>query len=254
VLKPSDKLTDDERIELLRGLMSEFVTMKVPLARSKKPLVFFADGTFNEKYWDDMFRQLGPAAKAGEIVQITKVTFEGDRMLFDINGGLSSGQHWYDHIQTGIGSPAQVGTTTSTQVDDPNGLYRTPTLGTYIEIVFRKPMEGLTSASVKKTLAPIMDFNQRSAATNYVETLAPEKQKAIADKRVTVGMTRDDVKMILGNPDYPKQRETTKDGLETEDWIYGKPPGKMTFVKFAGSKVIQVKDEYAGLGSETAAR
>src|SRR5579862_3653963 len=37
ILKTSDKLTDDEKIELLRNLMSEYVTMKVPLARSKKP-------------------------------------------------------------------------------------------------------------------------------------------------------------------------------------------------------------------------
>ena len=39
---------------------------------------------------------------------------------------------------------------------------------------------------------------------------------------------------------------TTKDGVETEDWIYGKPPGKITFVTFAGSKVIAVKETYAG--------
>jgi hypothetical protein len=96
-----------------------------------------------------------------------------------------------------------------------------------------------------------MDFNQRSAAQSFSETATPEMQKAITDKHVTVGMTRDQVKTILGQPDYPKQRQTTKDGLETEDWIYGKPPGKITFVTFAGSKVIQVKDEYAGLGGDT---
>src|SRR6185312_1804433 len=41
VIASRDKLTDDEKIELLRGLMSEYATMKVPLARSKKPLEFF---------------------------------------------------------------------------------------------------------------------------------------------------------------------------------------------------------------------
>jgi hypothetical protein len=41
------------------------------------------------------------------------------------------------------------------------------------------------------------------------------------------------------------------DGLETEDWIYGYPPGKITFVTFANSKVIKVKDSYAGLGGQT---
>jgi hypothetical protein len=126
----------------------------------------------------------------------------------------------------------------------------TPTSGTYLLVIFRKPMENLSSSQVKKMLAPILDFNQRSAAQLYSETVSPEMQKALKDKHVTVGMTRDEVKTILGQPDYPKQRETTKDGIETEDWIYGRPPGKMTFVKFAGSKVIQVKDEYAGLGGD----
>ena len=56
--------------------------------------------------------------------------------------------------------------------------------------------------------------------------------------------------LALGHPDR-KYRES-KDGLDTEDWIYGKPPGKITFVTFNGRKVTRVKDEYAGLGSETA--
>jgi hypothetical protein len=246
VIGPGDKLTDDEKIELLRGLMSEYATMKVPLARSKKPLEFFPDGTFKQQYWEDTAKSMGAAARAGDLIQITKVTFQGDKILFDINGGLTSGQHWYDHIQSGTGT----GTGTSPQVDPNVGGYGgTPTSGTYLLVVFRKPMEGLTSAAVKKMLAPVMDFNQRSAAQLYSETMSPEMQKAIAEKRVTVGMTRDQVKLILGQSDK-HGRETTKDGLETEWWMYGTPPGKITFVTFAGSKVITVKDEYAGLGAD----
>ncbi len=90
-----------------------------------------------------------------------------------------------------------------------------------------------------------MDFDQRSPTQLYSETLSPEMKKAIADKHVTVGMTRDQVKMTLGQRDT-NYRQTTKDGVETEDWIYGKPPGKITFVTFAGSKVIAVKETYAG--------
>jgi hypothetical protein len=63
-------------------------------------------------------------------------------------------------------------------------------------------------------------------------------------------MTRDQVRMAMGMP-RDKLRET-KDGLDTEDWIYGLPPGKITFVTFANSKVIQVKDSFAGLGGATA--
>jgi hypothetical protein len=90
-----------------------------------------------------------------------------------------------------------------------------------------------------------MDFDQRSATSLYSEMLSPEMQKAISEKRVIVGMTRDQVKMTLGQRDS-NYRQTTKDGVETEDWIYGTPPGKITFVTFAGSKVIAVKETYAG--------
>ena len=244
MIGPSDKLTDDERIELLRGLMSEFATMKVPLARSKKPMVIFADGTFDQKYWDDAFKTQGPAARAGEQIQLTKVTFEGDRLLFDVNGGISNGSHWYDKIQVsgGMAGPTQ------SQIDNANR-GATPTLGTYILLVFRKPMENLTSAQVKKMLSPVMSFDQRSATELYSDTLSPEMKKAIADKRVAVGMTREEVKLILGLSDH-HGRETTKDGVETEWMQFGSPPGKITFVTFAGSKVIAVKDQYAGLGGD----
>jgi hypothetical protein len=131
--------------------MSEYATMKVPLARSKRPLEFFVDGTFNKQYWEDTARQLGPAAHVGEIVQITKVTFQGDRLLFDINYGLTSGRRWYDGVQVGANGPVATSSTT-TQVDNPNGS-ATPTLGTYIVVVFRTPMEGLTSKDVKAALS-----------------------------------------------------------------------------------------------------
>lgn len=243
-LVAADRLTDDEKIELLRGLSAEFATVKVPLARTKKPLEFYPEGTFDPGYWEKTFKAYGPAARAGEIIQITKVTFETDRMLLDINGGITSGRPWYTRIQGGVGTTA----TTQTQVD--NGSYGAqPTLGTYIVVIFRKPMEGLTSDAVKKMLAPIMEFDQRSAAQLYSTTLSPEMQNAVTEKRAIVGMTKEEVKMAMGQPET-KYRETNKEGVETEDWIYGKPPGKVSFVTFAGSKVIKVKDEYAGLGGD----
>jgi hypothetical protein len=227
--------------------------MKVPLARSKKPLEFFVEGTFSQKYWEDAFRSLGPAARVGDQVQITKVTFQGDQLLFDINGGLTSGQHWYDHIQGGVnGAGGPMSQTQTTQIDNGSSGV-TPTLGTYLLVIFRKPMEGLTSADVKKMLSPIMAFDQRSATQLYSATLSPEMQQAVSEKRVLVGMNHDQVKLILGQSEN-HGRETTKDGMETEWMQFGKPPGKVTFVTFAGSKVIAVKEEYAGLGGDVAAR
>jgi hypothetical protein len=143
-------------------------------------------------------------------------------------------------VQAGIGGTAPISNTTAVA-----------TTGTYIELNFHKPMESLNATEVKKILAPVLDFDKRSATQIYSETLPPEVQKAIAEKRALEGMDHEQVIMALGRPDH-KYRET-KEGVDTEDWIFGTPPGKITFVTFTGSKVTKVKEQYAGLGIETRA-
>ena len=114
-------------------------------------------------------------------------------------------------------------------------------------------MENLTSAEVKKILAPILDFDKRSATMLYSETLPPEVQKAISEKRALVGMDRDQVLLAHGasRSQVPREQGRRRD---LEDWIFGTPPGKIIFVTFTGNKVIKVKEEYAGLGSQTRAQ
>lgn len=240
-LQSGDKLTYDERVELVRGLTAEYATAKAFLPRSKKPLEFESTGTYDKKQWSDVAKDMGPAARSGDQIQITKVTLEDDKILLEINGGLKSGRHWYDRVQVG-------GTMGTAPVSSGDGH---PTTGTIIELLYHKPLANLTSADVKKTLAPLMDFEKHSATQLYAESLPPAVQKAIAEKRVLEGMDREQVLLAVGHPEH-KSRETNKDGVEIEDWVYGTPPGKIVFVTFSGSKVIKVKEEYAGLGSEAA--
>jgi hypothetical protein len=238
VLHPSDKLTEDEKISLVRDLTAEYANAKVAIPRSKKPLDFNSDGTYDHMVWHDGALTMGQAARLGDKVQITKVTLEGDHILLELNHGLKSGQHWYDNVQVGMGG-----------VGGPVNNPGSPSLGTWIQLNFHKPMENLTGADVKKILAPVLDFDKRSATTLYSESLPPEVQAAIKEKRALVGMDRDQVLLAMGHPDH-KYRET-KEGVETEDWIFGTPPGKIVFVTFGGNKVVKVKEQYAGLGSQT---
>ncbi len=240
VIPVKDKLTDDEKIEILRNLSAEYAKAKTYLPRSSKPLEFDAiTGTWDQAKWQMMAQQNGgPAARESDQIKITHVGFDGDKLLLEINGGLKSGKHWYDHVETGMGGMTRpVG----------NGQY-TPTTGTNIEVNFHKPMENLTSDQIKKVLLPLMDFDKHTVTKLYLETLPPEVRKAITEKRALEGMSRDEVLMAMGHPLH-KDRET-KDGEELEDWIYGEPPGKITFVTFSGSKVKKVKDAYAGLGGD----
>jgi hypothetical protein len=240
-----EKLSFDERIELIRGLTAEYATLKAYLPRTKKPAPFESSGKYDPKYWEELGKQLGPAARTGDLIQITKVTIESDKISFEINGGIKSGRKFMDHVQIGMGGSQQQ------QQQGQIGQSGTPTLGTYMEILFHKPIPSIKSAEIKKLLAPVMDFEKRTATELYSETLSPEMQAAIKEKRALVGMDREQVLLAMGRP-INKSRET-KEGLELEDWIYGRPPGRITFVTFNSGKVIKVKDSYAGLGAEAAA-
>jgi hypothetical protein len=84
-----------------------------------------------------------------------------------------------------------------------------------------------------------------------VDTLPEPVKKAIKEKTAIVGMDKDQVLTSMGRPNN-KSRETNADGDELEDWVYGNPPGKMTFVRFKEGKVSEVRDSYANVGGTTA--
>lgn len=235
------KLTEDDRIEILRGISAEYATVKTYLPRSKKPLEFDSHGNWDKDKWQEAGREFGPAARVGDMVQITKVTIEGDKILLEINGGMKGKGKWYDHVQVGMGGG----------MAPVNGNQTNAPSGTYIAMLFDKHVPPLKSAELKKMLAPILDFEKHSATTNYVETLPAPVQEAIKQKKVIEGMDKDQVLLSLGRPRH-KERATDKEGTEIEDWIYGEPPGVIMFITFNGSKVAKVREAYANVGGSTA--
>lgn len=228
------KLTFDQRVEIVRGLMAEFATVKAPLPRSKKPLEVTTAGAYDKGKWGEAMQQNGPAARVGDLVQITKVTIENDRIVLEINNGMKGRHHWYQNVQvdTSVGvSP--VGTDQNSNAPS----------GTTVAVVFDSEVPAEKADDIKKMLKSILDFEKRTATENYVDTLPKETQDAIKAKKVLVGMDRDMVLLARGRPD--RKLRQTDNGVETEDWIYGKAPGKITFVTFHGAKVIRVKEDYA---------
>jgi hypothetical protein len=75
----------------------------------------------------------------------------------------------------------------------------------------------------------------------WADSLPPKVREAIAEKRADVGMDHDEVTAALGRPQR-KVRERDADGNDIEDWIYGTPPAKTTFVRFEGDKVVRVSE------------
>ena len=238
------KLTEDDRIELLRGLMAEYATVKTSLPRSRKPLPFESTGTWDKQAWAEATKEFGPAARVGDQVQVTHVNIETDKILLEINHGMKGAKGgWRDHVSIGMGGGmAPVNTQQNSNAPS----------GTNIVLLFNKPVPSVKSADIKKMLAPVLDFEKETATENYVEKLPEPVQKAIKANKAIEGMDRDQVLLAIGKPRH-KERNVTKDGAETEDWIYGDPPGKITFVTFTGSKVTQIKEAYADVGGSTAA-
>ncbi|MBC8167490.1 MAG: hypothetical protein H7Y20_16670 [Bryobacteraceae bacterium] len=235
----ADKIEPEQRLQILRGITAEYATAKVYLPRSKKPLEFKSDGTWDKGQWAEAGQTLGPAARAGDLVQITHVGIDKNRIVLEINGGMKGGRKWYDNVQVGMGG----GTTPvrRNQTSAPGG--------TSISLIFDKDAPAPETADIKKMLAPVLDFERRTATEQVVDTLPPEVQAAVRENRAIEGMDRDQVLLSLGKP-RTKVRES-KDGMDSEDWIYGLPPGKVTFITFTNGKVIRIKDSWAGLGGQT---
>jgi hypothetical protein len=236
----AEKLTEQERIELVRGLSSEYAKAKVELPRSKQALALDTQGAYDRNIWAEAARQYGPAARAGDMVQLTSIDIQSDRIVFVINGGFNAGKtRWFNRVQLGTGSA----TTPISQPANANA-----PAGTSIVLMFKAPVPEIKPAEIKKMLSTVLDFEKHSATQTFFESLPPEMQQAVKDKRVLVGMNRDEVLAAVGKP-VRKVRDV-QDGDETEDWIYGTPPGKITFVTFRDAKVIKVREDYAGLGTE----
>lgn len=233
------KLTDEQRRELVRGLTAEWATARVALPMSKKALPFDSIGTYDEEAWRAANYQNGPAARPGDLVQITKVEVDKDKIKLEINDGSKKGSFW-DRVQVGNG-------TQNVPISRPK---TNAMMGTSIEISFPDSIGDVDSAGVKKLLAKVLDFDKHTAIENYLDSVPEPIREAIKSNKIIPGMDREQVLLAAGTP-VRKVRETKED-VDYEDWIYGKPPGIMRFVKFAGAKVESVQEYYAGINGSTA--
>lgn len=121
VLLASERLTSQDRIELMRGLTAEYATAKALIPHTRKTLEFDSDGTYDAFKWTEIAKESGPAARPGDLVQVTKIAIESDRIVFQLNGGYSGGLKWYRNVQVGAGP-------SSAPVMQPSGRAVTPML------------------------------------------------------------------------------------------------------------------------------
>ncbi len=233
--KKADRLQPESRLELVRYISGEFARAVKPLPAGKKGFRIKVGQALDENALHQAVASNGSAVNTGDTLQVTRLEFREHEIVLDLNGGGRRKTRWRDRIQIGVGGMPRVSTTTDNPAQGYQGV------GTTLYLDFGRPLPDITPDELKQYLASVLDFSkQRSASVQWVETLPPEFRKAIQEKRAMVGMDREMVIAAVGRPER-KVRERDSNGLETEDWIYGQPPGKTVFVRFAGDHVVTIK-------------
>ena len=223
----------EDKLIIVRNLSGEFAKARQPLPGGKDVFKLPADQPLDQKRLENWVRTHGgPKANPGDQVQITMIEFQPHAILFQYNGGGKKKFHWREHLQIGMGA----GNDDPLPVEHPG-----EGVGGTIILDYGRPLPPLNSEEIKEQLASLFDFSKQSATKQWLDTLEPQYQDGIKDHRAVVGMDAEMVTAALGHPDK-KIRSRDGDGNDTEDWIYGNPPARTTFVTFVGGKVTKVKE------------
>jgi hypothetical protein len=224
-------LSKQTRMDLIHGLTDELMYIRTPFPMGKQGLTL-KDGVVSPSGADlqRLMALWGPSVKPGDEARITAVDIKPDRIRFEINGGPVKKQKWYQHIQIGAGGSAMpVGG------NDENANPR----GTYVDLLFDHYVPDLTPEKFKDLLRPVLDFDAKSAAEAYMDSVPPKVKEAIQNHQVLVGMNRE---MLIYSKGRPPKKIREKDGeIEYEEWIYGEPPQDVDFVRMVGDEVVRVE-------------
>jgi hypothetical protein len=229
----SEALQPQSRLLLIRYVDGEFAKLVQSLPGGKKGFKIPVGKPLNMQKLSDALRLYGTAASQGDTVQITGLEFRSQEVILQINGGSKKHFNWRQHLQVGIGGvdPTPPPTAPVVQVT-----------GATLILDYGRPVPDMSPDDLKHDLSVLLDFSkQHSAAVNWIDTLPKQFQDAIKDHHAVVGMDQEMVIAAMGRPGQ-KVRERSPEGNETEDWIYGNPPARTTFVTFAGDTVIRVKE------------
>jgi hypothetical protein len=219
------------RLMLIRLLQSEQGFAMRPFPRGHKGLTLEANGKLQpagEGYLN-MVTTEGLSAKPGDRLVLTDIKFEHSRIVFDLNGGPDPKHRFLRHVEVGTGP--DLGPVIQDNGQDP--------VGARLSLTFQGHVPELTGADVKALLSPLISFDQKTPIQAFTDTLPTTLKEAILNHHVLVGMSTDMVLFARGAPDS-KSREV--DGqMPFEEWIYGKPPKEVDFVRINGNRVVRVE-------------
>ncbi len=221
------------RIELIRLLQAEQGFAMRPFPRGHKGLTLVANGKLEpagEPYLN-MAIAHGLCAKPGDRLVLTDVKIEHSKIVFELNGGPDWKHRILRHIQIGAGGGNATNPVIQGDEKEPQGARLT--------LAFDSHVPELTGAEVKALLAPLISFDVKTPIQAFTDTLPGKLKEAILGHHVMVGMSTDMVLYAKGQP-QTKTREM-EGQMPFEEWIYGKPPQEVDFVRINGNRVIRVE-------------
>jgi hypothetical protein len=229
---PKQELSSKTRLELLRELESEQGFAMRPFPRGHKGLTLEANGKLDpagEPYLN-MVVSDGLCAKPGDRLVVTDIRFDKSKIVFDLNGGPDFKHRLLRHVEIGAGDPNYSNPVVPDEAD--------PT-GARLTLAFKGFVPEMTDKQVKALLAPLISFDVKTPIQAFTDTLPPALKDAILSHQVWVGMSTD---MVLYAKGQPQSKTREMDGqMPFEEWIYGKPPEDVDFVRINGNRVIRVE-------------
>jgi hypothetical protein len=172
----------------------------------------------------------GTSARPGDRVVITDVKFDHAKMIFMLNGGPDAKHRFLRHISIG-GDPNFDRPVVADDGQEPTGARLTLDFGGHLP--------ALTGSQVKALLAPLISFDVKTPIQAFTDTLPAQLKAAILNHQVMVGMSTD---MVMFAKGVPESKSREMDGqMPFEEWIYGKPPEEVDFVRINGNRVIRVE-------------
>jgi hypothetical protein len=229
---PKQELDAKTRLELIRQMESEQGFAMRPLPRGHKGLILEANGNLEpagEAYLN-MAVSEGICAKPGDRLVVTDIKIEKSKVVFELNGGPDFKHRFLRHVEIGAGDPNY---SNPVVADEPD-----PT-GARLTLAFKNYVPELTDKQLKALLAPMISFDVKTPIQAFTDTLPIELRDAILNHQVWVGMSTD---MVLFAKGQPESKTREMDGqMPFEEWIYGKPPQDVDFVRINGNRVIRVE-------------
>src|SRR5437588_11090443 len=163
---PPPRISKETRMQIVRAFNAELVYVRSPFPMGKVGLKLKSGQiTPSGSELQQMIAMWGPAAKPGDQARITDIVIKDDHIHFEINGGPIKKSKWYQRITiSGAGGGATPAAPSDAQANP---------RGSYVDLYFDHYVPELTGPELKQLLRPVFDFDAKSAAEAYMETVPP---------------------------------------------------------------------------------